>query len=65
MDLTYKIVDGQLELYTLTPKAAGWISRYLTTNVAQVIYYEKQRGKEVLAFMRGDGLKVADDISRT
>ena len=65
MDLTYRIVGGQLELYPLTPKAAGWISRYLTTNVAQVIYYEKQRGGEVLAFMREDGLQVAEDTSRT
>ena len=58
VDARYRIEGNELLLFPLTPKAAVWIGKNSTTNVCDTIYYEIDRGMQVVGWMAEDGLRV-------
>jgi len=60
-NVEYSVIHEAMEIYPCSPKAATWISKYLTANVASVIYYPQAKdGHEILALMKKDGLTVRE-----
>jgi uncharacterized membrane protein len=62
-DAERKAIGEEFELYPKTPKCAGWIAKYVTTNIADVIYMGKEYGEKLISAMREDGLKVTLETS--
>jgi hypothetical protein len=64
LDATYCIENGKLLCFVGSPRGAQWIAKNSTTNVADTIYYEINRGKGIVHWMIEDGLRVQEDKSR-
>jgi len=63
LDASYRIERDELLLFVKTPRAAQWIARNVTNNVAETIHFERSRGEEVVRGMVADGLRVREDVS--
>ncbi len=64
VDARYRIDGNELLMFPLTPKAAVWIAKHLTTNICDTMYYEIDRGMQIVAWMVEDGLKVGKRKTR-
>ena len=60
-DIIFNPTKAELLIHPWSRKGAGWIWKHLTTNVTTLHYTDPERGQEVLAAMRQDGLKVVTD----
>ena len=57
-DATYENDGQRITLYPQSTKGAQWIGRHSTTNVSDRIFYSLDRGRQIIAQMEEDGLKV-------
>ena len=55
-DVSFIETRDEIVIHCNNPKAAGWIARYVTTNVAP-LHCEKKNGAKLLRDMQRDGLK--------
>lgn len=53
-DIQYKEFRTEIVIYPNTPKGAGWIAKYLTSNVTDLHYTDKERALELLGDMARD-----------
>jgi hypothetical protein len=58
IDIAYDERNNEITIHPSSVKAAQWVAKYMTTNVAP-LHCEKTYGLEVLAAMKRDGLKVS------
>lgn len=57
-DITFTDTGDTIIIHAQNPKGGQWIWKHLTTNVADAIHYERNRGFEVIGQMVVDGLEV-------
>lgn len=58
MDICFIDYNAEIIIHCNNPKGAGWVARYLTTNVAP-LHCEREFGLKALRDMFDDGLKIS------